>query len=188
MGQSYSYPDENRCSSMTNDEIAYRTKQYLTLNKIIDILLDVENKQIDFIQPEMYLIDISDILFDLYLNVGNTFTLDIFKPENKIIGVHNGVIQTDYYTIFHEYNDFILKEYNILHKDDTRILRAKSIREKAIPISKLLLERISSFCSDIGKASFISVNGVVSPIEQNSSNIDSPSIENSGSLEDILLK
>ena len=155
---------QEQCAPLSNDDIAYRTKQYLTLSKMIDILLDIEDAALSIVDPTDYLIDIRTVLYDLYFTAPTRLTLEIFNPERRPTGIHNGVVLTEPHTILHSFNEFILTEYEIL-KPQERMERAKQMREEASVISKSLMEAISGYCASIGNAVAIQTDQGIQPLQ-----------------------
>lgn len=134
----------------TDDELLYRTKQYLTLNQVMDVLIDIENGVLkDIPDPSVYLVDIFLTLRDLYSGTPTDLTLQVFKPEKKVYAIVNSVGLTQNYTILHRYNDFIMKEYPVLADSDRRS-RAGMIREVIAPMGRNLMGVLSSYCSNLG--------------------------------------
>lgn len=156
MGQEQS-KSGNNCDKLSDDEIVYRLRQYMTLNKIIDILLDVENESIVSITtPEKYLVDIKSTLYDLITENPSELTQKIFNPVSVVYGIHEGTVLTKKHTILHDYNNFILNEFKFLSTKE-RKNKAKDIREKVISMSNELMN-ILSMCNNIGNVENININ------------------------------
>lgn len=157
---------KEQCNTLSNDEVAYRTKQYLTTGKIIDILLDIENGILtDIPRPELYMVDLYSMLADMYSSSPTEISLAIFKPEKKIYAVSSGVALTENYTILHKYNDFIMREFPVLNTSDDKTMRARSIREELTPLREKLDEVVTSYCSDIGNVKSLEIDGNIQDIQ-----------------------
>jgi hypothetical protein len=145
---------KNVCGSLSNDHIAYITKSLMTILKAQSILQDVQQNFLEtrtISDPSMYLIDTSYVLYDLINGSPAQTTLDIYTPEYKIVGMLNGVPIKQGYTCLDKYNDFFLKEYNVLQTDSERNSRAGVIIKELQKASANAISILTNNCSDIGK-------------------------------------
>ena len=146
MGQQTS--NLNNCIIISNDEIVFRMKQQSIINKIIDILLSIENGNvIDISKPELYLVDINYILSDLMAGKPSNITLKIFQPYKKIFTISNDIYLTEDYTIIHSFNDFILRELPLLSEDQLK-QRAQLLRLDVSNILNNLNKFLSQICEN----------------------------------------
>lgn len=140
MGQSAS-----TCNGLSDEQVLNFVKEYFTMNKMIEILVKVEDNEIpSFVPPEKYLVDIGGLI-PSGINEGDP----VYQPVMTLIGITGGQQKRIPYTSLHKYNDFILTESPLLSPND-RKLRAKEIRGELFEISKRLLEYITKFCGYVG--------------------------------------
>lgn len=155
MGQGQSRSQEiinssSSCSSLSDKEVIYYTKQYVTISKLIDILISVENDEIKEFNPiSAFLIDLTDLIPDIMNAAPSPISQEIYQPKVEIVGIQNGKPVEVFYTVLHEYNDFILKENKYMAGEKVRE-RAKNIRERFVEINKQLLRYITQYCSEVG--------------------------------------
>jgi hypothetical protein len=151
MGSFFSSPyDQEQCDSYSNDEIAFRTKQYVSILKIISILQNVIDKKIQSVSnPEAYLVDSGSLLVDIDSTDENNFTYMFFKPELRVTSIENGEAVQAPYTVLHEYNDFILHQFNLLSEAD-RYNIATQLFNKLVKITQGLIELLNNQCSIAG--------------------------------------
>lgn len=153
-GPATSIDNVQECNKMSNDHTAYITKQYITILKATENMIEIEtnlkgNQAIP--DPSVYLIDTSKVLADLLFVPQLQSSVDIFKPVQKISGVNNGRAIMKNYTVLDKYNDFFLTEYNILQTDSEKSARAKQIHSELDETSARLLIVLKGACSDIGR-------------------------------------
>jgi len=156
MGQSQSRSDvfinspSTSCSGLTDKEVVFYTKQYFTINKIMDILIDVENGVLKTFEPVLkYLLDLHQIIPDIMNSEPSEITKDIYKIRVETVGISNNAPMEAYYTVLHDYNDFVLKGSKIMGTEKAQS-KAKEIREEFSIISEKLLSYIAKYCSEIG--------------------------------------
>ncbi len=140
MGQSAS-----TCSNLSDQEVLNLVKQYFTINKMIEILVDVEDNKLSSLEPATkFLVDITRLLPD-GVSPENT----IYKPVMTLIGIADGQKKEIPYTALHKYNDFILTESPLMSPNDRKV-RAKEIRGELFGVSQRLLDYITGFCGYVG--------------------------------------
>jgi len=138
------------CRNISNDEVVFFTKQYFTLNKLIDILIDIENgTKTDLNPPVQFMVDLSTSIPDIVNGQPSELSVQLFNPKPQLVAIEMGQPVEILYTVLHRYNDFVLKEVNILDSD-VKKERAKNLREEMVEITKKLLSYITEFCSDVG--------------------------------------
>jgi hypothetical protein len=141
--------DMGQCDDISDEQVVYHTKQFFMFNKVIQILLDIENgNRQELLPPEKFMIDISTVVPDLYYGNPSEFTQTVFKSEKTVVGIENRQPIQSTKTVLDDYNDFVLKELPVL-KGGARE-RAKEIREKLSDANEKILEYISSFCGNLG--------------------------------------
>lgn len=140
MGQS-----QSTCNGLSDQEVLNFVKEYFTINKMIDILVKVEDNVLSsFEPPESYLVDIAGLIPS-----GITEDDEIYKPVMTLIGIAEGQPRKIPYTALHKYNDFILTEAPLISPAD-RKARAKEIRNELFEVSQRLLKYITGYCGYIG--------------------------------------
>lgn len=153
MGQGQSYEEQSygtQCKDMPDSKVVYYTKQYFTISKVIDILLDIENgTKTDASPSTNYMIDLGSVIPDIIAGQPNEISTELFKPESETIGIAENKPVEVLFTPLHRYNNFILREMPVL-PSDTKKSRAKELRQELIPISTGLLKHITSYCSFVG--------------------------------------
>lgn len=144
----------NQCENLSNDSIAYITKQYITILKASSILdaLIFSKQTIDISKPELLTINTNKVLADLLCKKPLKQTITIFEPIQKPTGKFvNGISETKYYTVLDQYNDFFLHQYNVFTNDSDRINKAKIIKTNLDICVKNALCVLNNSCNDIGK-------------------------------------
>lgn len=152
--QSNTYPNPPKMCGLSNDHIAYITKQYLTILKANDILTDLQpeifnNNELS--EPHKYMIDVKFIFQDLISNKPLQTTLDIFKPTRKLTGYSNGQPIYNSITSLDEYNNYFLNEYSNLATKTLKIERAKEISKLLKDSSDLAIKVLKDSCVNTGK-------------------------------------
>lgn len=141
MGQAQS----STCNGLSDQQVLNFVKEYFTMNKMIDILVKVEDNVItSFNQPEEYLVDIGGLIPS-----GIPEGDPVYQPVMTLIGISDGQQRRIPYTSLHKYNDFILTESQLLSSNDRKI-RSKEIRGELFEISKRLLTYITGYCGYVG--------------------------------------
>ncbi len=136
---------ESTCNGLSDQQVLNFVKEYFTLNKMIEILVNVEdNKITSFDPPSKYLVDIAGLIPD-----GIPEGDSVYQPVMTLIGIAEGKPRNIPYTGLHKYNDFILTESPLLSPNDRKI-RAKEIRGELYEISQRLLNYITGYCGYIG--------------------------------------
>jgi hypothetical protein len=72
-----------------------------------------------------------------------------FKPELRVTSIENGEAVQAPYTVLHEYNDFILHQFNLLSEAD-RYNIATQLFNKLVKITQGLIELLNNQCSIAG--------------------------------------
>lgn len=143
----------NQCENLSNDSIAYITKQYITVLKalsIIDALIN--NKTLDISKPELLSINTNKVLADLKCNRPLKETITIFEPIQKPTGEYIGTVpEMKYYTVLDQYNDFFLHQYTVFTNESDRIAKANIIKTNLDICAKNALDILTKSCNDIGK-------------------------------------
>ena len=148
MGQGQS---SGLCRDISDREVVMFTKQFFTINKAIEILIDIEEgKRQELQPPQNYMLDIASLVPDLYYGEASELTLSIYKPTPSVAELKEGQIIQTTSTALDEYNNFVLKEITLLKETGGVGKRASEVREDLTKISEELLKYISNFCSDIG--------------------------------------
>ncbi len=153
MGQSSSvdnaqfYGDQN-CIVLSNDELVYRTRQYASLNKIVAILDQIiaGTLQLDISHPENYIVDNQNILADMYSNQPFEISATLFPAIPEVYGVHNGQVLKRNITILDVYNNFFLKQIQVMTDAKDISARAEMIKEQIIPIAENILALLNQQC------------------------------------------
>jgi len=147
--------EENQCVGFTNDQIAYRTKQFVILKKAIDEISPIaegRSPELDVSDPTFFLIDTRKVLPDLQPGVmPSTVTLDIFEPKRTIVGIYKGKPEERYLTVIDQYNKFFVNDYRILTSEADRIARAKLIHDNLVLAAEKSFEHLMAICNDIGR-------------------------------------
>lgn len=144
----------NQCENLSNDSIAYITKQYITILKASSILeaLIYSKETIDISKPELLTINTDKVLADLKCKKPLKQTIAIFEPIQKPTGQFvNGLAETKYYTVLDQYNDFFLHQYSVFTNETDKINKAKIIKTNLDICVKNALSVLSNSCNDIGK-------------------------------------
>ena len=154
-GSSYNPTSIPKCPGINNDDIAYRTKQFVVLRKAIDVIGQIaEGKRanLDLSDPSEYLIDTSQIIPDLEPGIIPTITsLNIFEPKKKIVGVRNGIPQQKLFTVIDQYNNYFLNDYAIIESQEGKVNRAKIIHDNLVLAMENSFNYLMNVCNDIGK-------------------------------------
>ena len=143
---------KHECRGTDNITALHYTKQYFTINKAINILLDIENGKVQALTPAVnYMIDLNGLIPDIMLGSPTEISTQLYSPVEFISGVHSNLPIKVLYTALHKYNDYILKELPVIETtDELKISRATKIREELIPISQKLLTLITDYCNVVG--------------------------------------
>lgn len=133
------------CNGLSDQQVLNFVKEYFTMNKMIGILVEVEDGKLSsFDNPAKYLVDISGLIPN-----GIAEGDKVYLPTMSLIGIAEGQPRKIPYTVLHKYNDFILTESPLMSTND-RKMRAKEIRGELFEVSKRLLEYITGFCGYVG--------------------------------------
>ena len=153
MGQSApspTYPTDTQCGQITNDEVAFRTKQWLVMGKIRSILDDIkdgESEEDILLNPLKYIVDVHKVLYDLYNGDTVGLSAQVFGTKRKDVGIINGEVYSTPDTILNEYNSYIMSQYPVMSAQD-RIIKARDLFERMIPISNNIMTLIMDKCLD----------------------------------------
>lgn len=154
-----------QCKNLSNDSIAYITKQYITILKassVLDAIIINNNTHIE--NPELLSINTSKVLADLVYGTPLKETFTIFEPIQKPTGQYvDGISLMRYYTVLDQYNDFFLHQYNVFTSNSDRIDKANIIKTNLDICAKNALNILSSSCNDIGKTQIEILNENVAP-------------------------
>lgn len=148
MGQSSSYPSTQQCAPLTNDEIAFRTKQFIVIIKIVQILDAIKDNKVseDIIQnPLKYIVDVHKILYDIYQGDMTGISAQIFGTNTKATGISNGTPYSTPDTILHEYNAFIISQFPVMSGQD-RVVKARDLYERLLAINTVILNSLQENC------------------------------------------
>lgn len=146
---------EHQCEKISNDNIAYITKQYTTILKASSILNEIISgiKKSEYIDhPEIFLIDTSEALTDIRKGTPTNESKRIFTPIDKIIGIKNNEPERQLYTVLDQYNDYFIHDYNKLGTDSERLARAKLIKNNLDIASSTALTILVESCNILGKS------------------------------------
>lgn len=108
-------PSQNQCG-LTNDQISYITRQYMTILKAKETLNIIIDKTPEINDPCKMIFPLSDILADLLAMTPLETTIKIFNPRQETIYdtlAKQGNVNT-YKTVLDDYNEFFANKYNSL--------------------------------------------------------------------------
>lgn len=127
------HPSQNQCS-LSNDEISFITRQYMTILKAKETLNLIIDKTPEITNPCKLIFPLSNIFEDLIANNPLDTTIKIFNPRQEIIYdklAKQGNV-TVYTTVLDDYNDFFANQYSNLST------------QKKIEIAKKLLDDLQT--------------------------------------------
>lgn len=143
----------NICEKYSNSNIAYVTKQYVTLVKASNIMkevIDQLNSPNNIINTPEYLSIPTNIVLADYLEGNPLETSKIIFGTETVSGYENGkFIKTKYVTILDKYNTYFVNEYNTLERSD-RISKSTLILS-GLNMSAAIALRILTDNCDSGK-------------------------------------
>lgn len=165
----------SHCDPISNGHIAHITKQYITILKARTILTDIQNgmkKNDYYVNPEIYLIHLDDVLEDLKKGKPSPETLRIFQPVEKVTGLaKDGTLAKELFTVLDQYNNFFLHDYSTLPSNTERINKAKVINKNLEIAANNALEILSGHCLALGETDGTETEGTEGTGSSNSQDL-----------------